>query len=195
MPQQQETLHFRQTNYGMHMQSQIIKSKHSCRRGCICKLTLHQFLHSMDCTCVQAIALNYLEFHVQCKIPVSNITNMMKNGYFYKSYAGCILMQSMNVLRTLTSRRANKTIYMKFRKVQLHGCEQSWQGQSFALVVAFVHVWTSACAITCLQPWIAYRYVVLNSYSMYVWLGAYVYVFIFEVWKYSGPSFIAGVRF
>ena len=49
MPQQQETLYFRYTDLGLHMQFQIIKSNHLCRQGCTCKLmVLHPFVPSMD---------------------------------------------------------------------------------------------------------------------------------------------------
>ena len=52
MLQQQETLFCGYTNHGSHVQIQISKSNHSCKRGCTCELTLlHQFLPGMDCLC------------------------------------------------------------------------------------------------------------------------------------------------
>ena len=49
MLQQQEALLCRYTNLGSHVQIQISRSNHSCKRGCMSELTLvHQFLPGMD---------------------------------------------------------------------------------------------------------------------------------------------------
>ena len=50
MLQQQETLFCGYKNPGSHVQIQISKSNHSCKRRCTCELTLvHQFPPGMDC--------------------------------------------------------------------------------------------------------------------------------------------------